>query len=177
MQAIQDENISQIDTYTKALTEVQVKVTMLQATLSEVYSMDVGNPFIAWEIGLDGVKRALIEVNGQSIELTNTIAQNSLAAGLAGGASFAAALSGARYAAQAAATAGISGATGVMPQIPTAGSGGTAGSTAGVTINTTVQGSVIAQNDLNQAINDALAQSGWAGSAIGYSRQAVITAI
>jgi hypothetical protein len=47
----------------------------------------------------------------------------------------------------------------------------------GVTINTTVQGSIIAENDLNQAINDALAASGWAGSAIGYGRQAVITAV
>ena len=44
-------------------------------------------------------------------------------------------------------------------------------------INTTVQGSVISENDLAQAINDALAQSGWAGSAIGYGRQAVITAV
>ena len=177
MQAIQDENISQIDIYTKALNEVQAKVTMLQATLSEVYSVDVGNPFIAWEIGLDGVKRALIEVNGQSIALTNTIAQNSLAAGLAGGASFAQALSGARYAAQAAAAAGISGATGVMPQVPTAGSGGTAGGGSTTVVQVTVEGSVIAENDLNQAINNALAASGWAGSAIGYSRQAVITAI
>lgn len=177
MQAIQDENISQIDIYTKALTEVQAKVTMLQATLSEVYSLDVGNPFIAWEIGLDGVKRALIEVNGQSIALTNTIAQNSLAAGLAGGASFAQALSGARYAAQAAAAAGISGATGMMPQVPTAGSGGTAGGGNSTIVQVTVEGSVIAENDLNQAINNALAASGWAGSAIGYSRQAVITAI
>ena len=177
MQAIQDENISQIDIYTKALNEVQAKVTMLQATLSEVYSVDVGNPFIAWEIGLDGVKRALIEVNGQSIALTNTIAQNSLAAGLAGGASFAQALSGARYAAQAAAAAGISGATGVMPQVPTAGSGGTAGGGGSTVVQVTVEGSVIAENDLNQAINNALAASGWAGSAIGYSRQAVITAI
>jgi hypothetical protein len=48
---------------------------------------------------------------------------------------------------------------------------------AGVTINTTVQGSVITENDLNQAINDALAASGWAGTAIGYGRQAVITAV
>jgi hypothetical protein len=177
MQAIQDENISQIDTYTKALSEVQAKVITLQSTLAEVYSMDVGNPFISWEIGLDGVKRALIEVNGQSIELTNTIAQNSLAAGLAGGASFAQALSGARYAAQAAAAAGISGATGVMPQVPTAGSGGTAGGGSTTVVQVTVEGSVIAENDLNQAINNALAASGWAGSAIGYSRQAVITAI
>jgi hypothetical protein len=177
MQAIQDENISQIDIYTKALNEVQAKVTMLQATLSEVYSVDVGNPFIAWEIGLDGVKRALIEVNGQSIALTNTIAQNSLAAGLAGGASFAQALSGARYAAQAAAAAGMGGNTGVMPQVPTAGSGGTAGGGNNTVVQVTVQGSVIAENDLNQAINNALAASGWAGSAIGYSRQAVITAI
>ena len=40
-----------------------------------------------------------------------------------------------------------------------------------------VAGSVIAENDLAQTINDALAQSGWAGSAIGYSRQAGLIAV
>lgn len=44
-------------------------------------------------------------------------------------------------------------------------------------VNVTVQGSVIAENDLAQSINNALAQSGWAGGSIGYSRQAVTTAV
>jgi hypothetical protein len=92
--------------------------------------------------------------------LTNTIAQNSLAAGLAGGASFAQALSGARYAAQAAATAGISGATGVMPQVPTGGSGGTAGSTAGgVTIATTVNTGIGDPETIARAVEDVIRQA------------------
>jgi hypothetical protein len=64
-----------------------------------------------------------------------------------------------------------------MPQVPTAGSGGTAGGGSTTVVQVTVEGSVIAENDLNQAINNALAASGWAGSAIGYGRQAVITAV
>jgi hypothetical protein len=159
MQAIESENIDQIDKYTKMLDAAQVKVTSLQTVLTEVYSMDAGNPFISWETGLDGVKRALIEINGQSIALTSTIAQNSLAAGLAGGASFAQALSGARYAAQAAATAGISGATGIMPQVPTGGNNATAGSPAGVTIATTVNTGIGDPETIARAVEDVIRQA------------------
>jgi hypothetical protein len=159
MQAIETENIDQIDKYTKMLDAAQVKVTSLKTLLTEVYSMDAGNPFISWETGLDGVKRALIEINGQSIALTSTIAQNSLAAGLAGGASFAQALSGARYAAQAAAAAGISGATGVMPQVPTGGSNATASSTAGVTIATTVNTGIGDPETIARAVEDVIRQA------------------
>jgi hypothetical protein len=159
MQAIETENIDQIDKYTKMLDAAQVKVTSLQTLLTEVYSMDAGNPFISWETGLDGVKRALIEVNGQSIALTSTIAQNSLAAGLAGGASFAQALSGARYAAQAAASAGISGATGIMPQVPTGGSAATTGSPAGVTIATTVNTGIGDPETIARAVEDVIRQA------------------
>ena len=159
MQAIESENIDQIDKYTKMLDAAQVKVTSLQTVLTEVYSMDAGNPFILWETGLDGVKRALVEVNGQSIALTNTIAQNSLAAGLAGGASFAQALSGARYAAQAAASAGISGATGIMPQVPTGGSNATASSPAGVTIATTVNTGIGDPETIARAVEDVIRQA------------------
>ena len=96
MRAIIEENQTDIEKYTKMLNDVQGKVTELQELLTEVYAMDAGNPFISWEIGLDGVQRALISINDQSIELTSTLAQNSLAMGLLGGASFASALSGAR---------------------------------------------------------------------------------
>jgi hypothetical protein len=159
MQAIETENIDQIDKYTKMLDAAQVKVTSLQTVLTEVYSMDAGNPFISWETGLDGVKRALIAINGQSIALTNTIAQNSLAAGLAGGASFAQALSGARYAAQAAASAGISGATGIMPQVPTGGGAATTGSPAGVTIATTVNTGIGDPETIARAVEDVIRQA------------------
>ena len=162
LKAIQEENMTDIEKYTKMLDAVQSKVTDLEATLADVYAMDAGNPFVSWEIGLDGVQRALIEINGQSIELTNTLAQNSLAMGLMGGASFAQALSGSRYAAQAAAAAGVTGTLGNLPDVPTGGAAA-GGSTTNVQVN--VAGTVTAQADLERAIQDAINASNASGSA------------
>jgi hypothetical protein len=160
LKAIAAENIDDIEKYTKMLNDVQGKVTELQATLDEVYSMDAGNPFISWEIGLDGVQRALISINDQSIELTSTLAQNSLAMGLLGGANFASALSGARYAAQAAAQAGITGNLGTLPPVTS-----TTTTTPTVTnVQVTVQGTVTAQADLEKAIQDAINSSNASGN-------------
>jgi hypothetical protein len=161
LKAIAEENMADIEKYTKMLDAVQGKVTDLQETLTEVYAMDAGNPFISWEIGLDGVQRALIEINDQSIELTSTLAQNSLAMGLLGGASFAQALSGARYAAQAAAAAGVTGTLGKLPDVPTA----TTTATGNTTVQVTVQGTVTAQADLEKAIQDAINASNASGNA------------
>ena len=161
LRAIAEENISDIEKYTKMLNDVQAKVTELQEVLTEVYAMDAGNPFISWEIGLDGVQRALISINDQSIELTSTLAQNSLAMGLLGGASFASALSGARYAAQAAAAAGIEGNLGTLPPvIPTTTT--TTPTVTSVTVN--VAGTVTAQADLEKAIQDAINSSNASGN-------------
>jgi len=44
-------------------------------------------------------------------------------------------------------------------------------------VNVTVQGTVMAENDLAQFINDALASSNQAGSTVGYTRQAGLTAV
>ena len=162
LKAIANENMDDIEKYTKMLDAVQAKVTDLEAVLADVYAMDAGNPFVSWEIGLDGVQRALIEINGQSIELTNTLAQNSLAMGLMGGASFAQSLSGARYAAQAAAAAGITGTLGNLPDVPTGGAAA-GGSTTNVQVN--VAGTVTAQADLERAIQDAINVSNASGSA------------
>lgn len=159
LKAIAEENIEDIEKYTDLLNKVQGKVTELQDTLAEVYAMDAGNPFIAWEIGLDGVQRALIEINGQSIELTNTLAQNSLAMGLLGGASFAQALSGARYAAQAAASMGITGTISGLPSVT-----GTTSPTTTTVVNVDVIGTVVSQQDLQQAIVDAVNNSGLTGN-------------
>ena len=160
LRAIANENIDDIEKYTKMLDAVQGKVTDLQDTLAEVYAMDAGNPFISWEIGLDGVQRAIIEINDQSIELTNTLAQNSLAMGLLGGASFAQALSGARYAAQAAQQMGVTGNLGTLPPVTTT-TGATTGNTT-VTVN--VAGTVTAQADLEKAIQDAINSSNASGT-------------
>ena len=160
LRAIAEENISDIEKYTKMLNDVQAKVTELQEVLTEVYAMDAGNPFISWEIGLDGVQRALISINDQSIELTSTLAQNSLAMGLLGGASFASALSGARYAAQAAATLGVNGTLGDLPPVTTTTT--TTPTVTSVTVN--VAGTVTAQADLEKAIQDAINSSNASGN-------------
>jgi hypothetical protein len=162
LKAIQEENIEDIEKYTKMLNEVQGKVEGLKTILEETYAMDAGNPFISWEIGLDGVQRALIEINGQSIELTNSIAQNSLAMGLLAGVPFAQSLSGARYAAQGAASMGITGSIGGLPPIPSGGGGG--GTT--TVVDVTVQGTVISQQDLQQAIQDAINNAGISGNQV-----------
>lgn len=163
LRAIAEENIEDIEKYTKMLNAVQGKVEQLQDTLAEVYSMDAGNPFIAWEIGLDGVQRALIEINDQSIQLTSTIAQNSLAMGLLGGASFAQALSGARYAAQAAAKYGASATISGLPTI----TGTTTTTTAPTTVvNVNIEGTVTSQQDLQQAIQDAISNAGISGNQV-----------
>jgi hypothetical protein len=51
------------------------------------------------------------------------------------------------------------------------------GTSAGNTIVVNVAGSVIAENDLAQTINDALAQSNWTGGSVGYRRQAGLIAV
>jgi len=160
LKAIQEENIDDIEKYTKMLNNVQAKVTELKQVLEDTYNMDAGNPFISWEIGLDGIQRALIDIEGQSIELTNTLAQNSLAMGLMGGASFAQALSGARYAAQGAAAAGVTGNLGTLPPVTS-----TTTTTPTVTnVQVTVQGTVTAQADLEKAIQDAINASNASGN-------------
>ena len=122
--------------------------------------MDAGNPFISWEIGLDGVQRALIEIHEQSIELTSTIAQNSLAMGLLGGASFAQALSGARYAAQAAASMGITGTIGNIPAITPA----TTVKDPTTVVNVVIEGNLMSSEDLKQSIIDAVNSAGVSGT-------------
>jgi hypothetical protein len=160
LKAIAEENIEDIEKYTRLLNQIQGKVEALQETLAEVYSMDAGNPFISWEIGLDGVERAIIEINKQSIQLTSDIAQNSLAMGLLGGASFAQALSGARYAAQAAASMGI---TGTISGIPTVTPSPITPTT---TVNVIVEGTVTSSEDLQKAIQDAVNNAGISGNQV-----------
>ena len=160
LKAIAEENIEDIEKYTRLLNQIQGKVEALQDTLAEVYSMDAGNPFISWEIGLDGVERAIIEINKQSIQLTSDIAQNSLAMGLLGGASFAQALSGARYAAQAAASMGI---TGTISGIPTVTPSPITPTT---TVNVIVEGTVTSSEDLQKAIQDAVNNAGISGNQV-----------
>jgi hypothetical protein len=174
MQAIEDENITQIDKYTKMLDEAQKNTEKLVSTLQSIKPLD--NIFKNWNIM--SVKEQLDTLEGYF----KSFAGSAASAFASLGSAQKAALGGyVPFVGATNASLGITsngGATTSMPSTVGLGTSGTGNQLpTGVTINTTIQGSIIAENDLNQAINDALAASGWAGSAIGYSRQAVITAV
>jgi len=174
MQAIEDENITQIDKYTKMLSEAQSKTIELVSTLQSIKPLD--DIFKNWNFM--GVKEQLATLSSYF----NTFAGSAASAFASLGAAQKAALGGyVPFVGATNASLGITSNGGTSTSMPSTVGLGTSGTgnqlPTGVTINTTVQGSVIAETDLNQAINDALAKSGWAGTAIGYSRQAVITAI
>lgn len=94
MKAIEEENLSDIEKYEKALDAAQAKTKELANALAAIKASEAANPFAKWA---DYVKEA--------IDLTNSVAQASLQAGIAAGAKLSEALSGARYAAQGAAAA------------------------------------------------------------------------
>mgnify|MGYP001022500996 FL=1 len=173
-QAIEDENITQIDKYTKLLDEAQKKTQELVTTLQGIKPLD--DIFKNWNFM--SVQQQLSTLSSYF----NNFAGSTASAFASLGSAQKAALNGyVPFVGATNASLGITSTGGNTTSMPSTVGLGTSGTgnqlPAGVTINTTVQGSVIAQNDLNQAINDALAQSGWAGSAIGYGRQAVITAV
>jgi hypothetical protein len=174
MQAIEDENITQIDKYTKMLDEAQKKTGELVATLQSIKPLD--DIFKNWNFM--SVQQQLSTLSSYF----NNFAGSAASAFASLGSAQKAALGGyVPFVGATNASLGITSTGGNTTSMPSTVGLGTSGTgnqlPAGVTINTTIQGSVIAENDLNQAINDALAASGWAGSAIGYSRQAVITAV
>ena len=174
MQAIESENIDQIDKYTKMLGDAQTKTAELVSTLANIKPLD--DIFKNWNFM--SVKEQLASLSSYF----NNFAGSAASAFSALGSAQKAALGGyVPFVGATNASLGITSTGGGMTSTPSTVGLGTNGTgtqvPAGVTINTTIQGSIIAENDLNQAINDALAASGWAGSAIGYSRQAVITAI
>lgn len=174
MQAIEDENISQIDKYTKQLDEAQKKTGELVATLQSIKPLD--DIFKNWSFM--GVQQQLATLSSYF----NNFAGSAASAFASLGSAQKAALGGyVPFVGATNASLGITSTGGNTTSMPSTVGLGTSGTgnqlPAGVTINTTVQGSVIVENDLNEAINKALAASGWAGTAIGYNRQAVITAI
>jgi hypothetical protein len=174
MQAIENENIDQIDKYTKQLDEAQKKTGELVATLQSIKPLD--DIFKNWNFM--SVQQQLSTLSSYF----NNFAGSAASAFASLGAAQKAALGGyVPFVGATNASLGITSTGGNTTSMPSTVGLGTSGTgnqlPAGVTINTTVQGSVIVENDLNEAINKALAASGWAGTAIGYNRQAVITAI
>lgn len=174
MQAIESENIDQIDKYTKQLDEAQKKTGELVSTLQSIKPLD--DIFKNWNFM--SVKEQLASLS----TYFNNFAGSAASAFASLGSAQKASLGGyVPFVGATNASLGITsngGATTSMPSTVGLGTSGTGNQLpVGVTINTNIEGSIIAENDLNEAINKALAASGWAGTAIGYSRQAVITAV
>lgn len=168
MQAIEEENISQIEKYTKLLDEAQAKTKQLTDLLASISQTKLTDPFAGWTSSAGNTIAAInemtkamfavqtqIQANGREwSSFANQVANTKIQSNLREWSS--------QFSPSATNAAVVNQPMTTQPPI---------------VVNTTVQGSVIAQNDLNQAINDALANSGWAGSAIGYGRQAVVTAV
>lgn len=139
MQAIEDENITQIEKYTKLLDQAQVKTLELVNTLSKLKFPDLQVPTI-------------LQPNGKEFSsFTSLAAQTNIQPNLK------------EWSSSFSPSAMLPAAPVPAPTAPT------------VVVN--VGGSVIAENELAQTINNAIANSNWAGSAVGYNRQAVTTAV
>ena len=139
MQAIEDENITQIEKYTKLLDEAQKKTVELVDTLAKLKFPELQVP-------------TALQPNGKEFSsLTTLVAQSNIQPNLK------------EWSSSFSPSA-------MLPAAPVT-------STPAPVVNVTVQGSVIAENDLAQVVNNAIANSNWAGSAVGYGRQAVTTAV
>ena len=166
MQAIEEENITQIEKYTKLLDEAQKKTKELVDTLASLNSLKLNDPFAGWTSSagntLDAINKlsmsmfsvgTQIQMNGRewssfTDQIVNTTIQPNLK--------------------EWSSSFSPSATNPAVTQTPT------------VTpppVTVIVQGSVIAENDLTDAVNKAIAESGWHGQAIGYGRQAVLVTV
>ena len=163
MKAIAEENISDIDKYTKALDAAQKKTKELQAELDALKTNKLADPFTAFNEGAKTAIEKALELNA-ALKLGKFVPVVPGTGGVMGGSTNAG-----NYP-----SSGFPGAS--VPFLPAdAGGGGTGGGDLYITVK--AEGSIIAENNLAQYLNDALAASGWAGSAIGYNRQATTIAL
>ena len=154
MQAIEEENISNIEKYQKLLDKAKKDTIELTNALNGVKSVD---PFASFNAGALNAIENIKAINA-ALKLGQFVPVVPGTGGVMGGSTNAG-----NYP-----SSGFPGAD--IPYAPTGGGGGT-------TVNVTVQGSVIAENDLAQTINELLNDSSAAGSPVGYRRQAGLTAI
>jgi hypothetical protein len=151
MQAIEEQNISNIEKYTKLLDEAQKKTIELRDALK------VADPFATFNSGALKAIENIKAINA-ALKLGQFVPVVPGTGGVMGGSPNAG-----NYP-----SSGFPGAS--VPYAPTSGGGNT-------TVNVTVQGSVIEENNLAKTINDAIASSNQSGSAVGYTRQAGLTAV
>jgi len=139
MQAIEEENITQIEKYTKLVNEAQAGTLELVNTLAKLKFPPMEVPTI-------------LQPNGKEFStFTSLAAQTSIQPNLK------------EWSSSFSPSAMNPAAAMPAPSAPV--------------VNVTVQGSVIAENNLAQTINDAIASSNQSGSAVGYTRQAGLTAV
>jgi hypothetical protein len=151
MQAIEEENIDNIVKYQKLLDAAIKKTLELRDAVKGV------DPFASFNAGALNAIENIKAINA-ALKLGQFVPVVPGTGGVMGGSTNAG-----NYP-----SSGFPGAD--IPYAPTGGGGGT-------TVNVTVQGTVIAENDLAQTINTLLNDSSAAGSPVGYRRQAGLTAI
>lgn len=166
MQAIEDENISQIEKYTKLLDEAQAKTKELTDLLASISNVKLSDPFAGWKSSAGNTIDAINEMVRAMFAVQTQIQANGRE-----WSSFANQVANTKIQSNMKEWSSSFSPSATNPAVMTP----PVTTQPPVVVN--VAGTVIAENDLAQAINDALAQSGWAGSAIGYGRQAVITAV
>jgi hypothetical protein len=170
MRAIENENISDIDKYTKLLTEAQAKAKELQATLDSIKMNKVADPFSEFRSGLGKTIDQLNEVN-RLMGLTTFIQPNLkefTPPNLGGGGAFDKNLP--------APIAPPSNAPiGSVPDVglPTRNRGGGVGGVMPISINVSVGGSVISEGNLIDAITNAIYQQQKNGKPISYNSTSI----
>jgi hypothetical protein len=170
MRAIENENISDIEKYTKLLTEAQAKAKELQATLDSIKMNKVADPFSEFRSGLGKTIDQLNEVN-RLMGLTTFIQPNLkefTPPNLGGGGAFDKNLP--------APVAPPSNAPiGSVPDAgaPTRNRGGGVGGVMPVSINVSVGGSVISEGNLIDAITNAIYQQQKNGKPISYNSTSI----
>jgi len=142
MQAIEDENITQIEKYSKLLDEVQAKTKELRTILAGT------DPFKDFNTGTLGAIKSVEDLIAKvtaltGVSLTNPIAMTSFSQGIAAGLPVPEALSGARYAAQGASQMG------------------------GGQVNVTVNAGVGDPEAIARVIEDTLRQANYRGTTAG----------
>jgi hypothetical protein len=168
MKAIEEENIDKIVKYQKLLDQAKKDTIALTNALNGIRPMD--DVFKNWNFA--SVQQQLAALEGYFSSFKGTAAS----AFAALGAAQKAALGGYEPFVGSLVPSAVP--TGGLPSGVGMGGNGTGSQVpSGISITVNNAGSVIAENDLAQTINDAVAASGWAGSAIGYSRQAATIAV
>ena len=158
LKAIENENVGDIDKYTKALDAAQSQVAKLQGQLDLIKSIKVADPFAAYKTGSASAIDEINKVTTALLAMGRFPAVIAGAGGSVGGSSIAG-----NYPSSGFPGADINGGSGSFGS-------NTGGST--TTINVTVEGTVTSETDLANTIVEVINQSSWAGIQTAWNRAA-----